>query len=103
MLFWNLLIYWLVQANQSTKRMCLDFFERSSLLFVSLIYIFPVAVVGFRQLQYTVQENVGSLSFVIEVLQGNLQRSVNVTFSTEDNTAVGKHQQSVMLVFYHSY
>ena len=83
--------------------MCLDFCERSSVLFVSLMYIFPVAVVGFRQLQYTVQENVGSLSFVIDVLQGNLQRSVSVTFSTEDNTAVGKHQQSVMLVFYHSY
>ena len=56
-------------------------------------------MVGFHQLQYTAQENVGSLSFVIDVLQGNLQRSVNVRFFTEDNTAIGKYQQSVMLVF----
>lgn len=83
--------------------MCLDFFERSSVVFfffdLYTVYIFLVTVVGFNQLQYTAQENAGSLSFVIEVLQGNLQRSVNVSFSTEDNTAVGKYQQLVMLVF----
>ena len=46
-------------------------------------------MIGFRPVAYNVQEDM-NVNITIAVIQGNLQRAVNVSFFTDDNTAVGE-------------
>ena len=42
---------------------------------------------------YSVREDAGVISIVVFVLMNSLARDVEVTFSTQDNTASGKFSQ----------
>ena len=56
-------------------------------------YIYPHftdAVIGFDSDSYTVNEGApGIVTFTVRVLTGQLQRSVEIGFSTVDGTALG--------------
>ena len=43
--------------------------------------------IGFRPVQYTVNENAGTVTLFVHVLDGELARAVEVDFITEDGTA----------------
>ena len=51
----------------------------------------PVVTIGFNPATYSVHENDGNMSVTVEVLNGELARSVVVTFLTvSGGTAMGK-------------
>ena len=57
----------------------------------------PVAVIGFLNTNLTVFESEGTLNFTIGVLQGYLDTSVTVVFTTEASSAKGKLDLLILL------
>ena len=51
---------------------------------------FAAVVIGFLNTSYTVNENDGVANIQIGVIQGSLERSVAVRFSTNADSASGK-------------
>ena len=50
-----------------------------------------VAVIGFESVVYNVDEDTGIVEVTIGVLEGELEETVSVVFSTQDGTAIGKN------------
>ena len=59
----------------------------------------PAAVIGFEETEYTVQENGGSVSVVVSLLDGQLSDDVTVVFTTEDGTATRTCEASIFQFF----
>lgn len=57
----------------------------------------PVAVIGFLNTNLTIVESKGTLNFTIGVLQGCLDTSVTVVFTTESSSAKGKLDLLILL------
>ena len=62
-------------SNNTEQRVC---------LFLSL-----VAVIGFESVVYNVDEDTGFVEVTIGVLEGELEETISVVFSTQDGTAIG--------------
>ena len=55
----------------------------------ALVFLLTVVVIGMAQDRYSVNEDDGSVMVCMQLEEGELQRDVNVTLSTNDITAVG--------------
>ena len=64
--------------------------DNATLLILSCILNFTVALVGFAQAQFMAFEDSGSVSVCLELCEGTTNRPIDVLLSTSDNTAVGK-------------
>ena len=60
------------------------------------IISYSAVVIGFLNTSYTVNENDGVANIQIGVIQGSLERSVTVQFSTSADSASGKLHRSTM-------
>ena len=51
------------------------------------LHNYPATVIGFEEVEYEVDEDDGSVSVVVTVIEGTLSEPVSVRLTTEDNTA----------------
>jgi len=51
--------------------------------------LFPGVTIGFEPGEYSVREDAGAVSICVVVLEGELERQVEMTLDTQSDTATG--------------
>ena len=59
-------------------------------LIFCLLLTLQVAVIGFRQSQYTLREFVPTVILIVEIQQGRLDLNTTLPLTTSDGTAISK-------------